>query len=65
MRELCAQARTIFVVSHGLQSLQALCNEIIWMHDGEVALRGDPDEVIDTYRRFLKIGDKDIALEED
>jgi teichoic acid transport system ATP-binding protein len=65
MRELCAQARTIFVVSHGLQSLQALCNEIIWMHDGEVALRGDPDDVIDTYRRFLSIGDKDIALEED
>jgi teichoic acid transport system ATP-binding protein len=65
MRELCAQARTIFFVSHGLQSLQALCNEIIWLHDGEVALRGDPAEVIDTYRRFLHVGDKDIALEED
>jgi teichoic acid transport system ATP-binding protein len=65
MRELCAQARTIFVVSHALQSLQTLCNEIIWMHDGEIALRGKPDEVIDRYRRFLNVGDKDIALEED
>ena len=65
MRELCAQARTIFVVSHALQSLQTLCNEIIWMHDGEIALRGEPGEVIERYRRFLDVGDKDIALEED
>jgi ABC-type polysaccharide/polyol phosphate transport system ATPase subunit len=65
MRELCAQARTIFVVSHALQSLQSLCNEIIWMHDGEIAMRGEPGEVVERYRRFLDVGDKDIALEED
>jgi hypothetical protein len=35
------------------------------MHDGEIALRGEPGEVIERYRRFLDVGDKDIALEED
>jgi ABC-type polysaccharide/polyol phosphate transport system ATPase subunit len=65
MRELCAQARTIFVVSHALQSLQTICDEIIWMHDGELVLRGDPAEVIETYRRFLDVSEEDIALEED
>jgi teichoic acid transport system ATP-binding protein len=65
MRELCAQARAILLVSHGLQSLQTICNEVIWMHAGEIALRGEPGKVIETYRRFLDVGDKDIALEED
>lgn len=65
MRELCAQARTILVVSHALETLRTISNEIIWLHDGEIALHGEPDEVVERYRRFLDIGDKDIALEED
>jgi ABC-type polysaccharide/polyol phosphate transport system ATPase subunit len=65
MRELCAQARTIFVVSHALQSLQTLSDEVIWMHDGEIVMRGDPAEVIETYRASVDVGDMDIALEED
>jgi len=65
MRELCSQARTILIVSHALQSIRELCNEVIWMHNGKLALRGEPAEVVEAYRQFLEVGESDIALDED
>jgi len=65
MRELCSQASTILLVSHALNSVRALCNEVIWLHEGQVARRGDPDEVIEAYRHFLGISEgEDVALED-
>jgi ABC-type polysaccharide/polyol phosphate transport system ATPase subunit len=64
MRELCAQARTILMVSHGLKGIQELSSEVIWMHEGKLAMRGEPGEVVDAYRRFLDVG-KNEAADED
>jgi ABC-type polysaccharide/polyol phosphate transport system ATPase subunit len=64
MRELCSQARTIILVSHALQSIRTLCNEIVWLHNGRIARRGDVDTVIDAYSRFLNVGESDVALED-
>ena len=49
MRELCEQARTIVLVSHGLRSVRELCSEVIWLHKGQVAMRDDAESVIDAY----------------
>jgi ABC-type polysaccharide/polyol phosphate transport system ATPase subunit len=65
MRELCAQARTIFIVSHGLKGIRKLCNEVIWMHDGRVQMRDEPDTVVDAYKRFLDVSETDDALDDD
>jgi ABC-type polysaccharide/polyol phosphate transport system ATPase subunit len=66
MRELCDQAGTIFIVSHGLKSLRKLCTEVIWMHEGQVKMRDDPDTVIEAYKSFLDVGKGDEeALEDD
>lgn len=65
MRELCAQARTIFIVSHALQSIRELSSEVIWMHNGTLAMRGEPHEVVEAYRRFLDVGESDVALDDD
>ena len=64
MRELCEQARTILMVSHGLKSIQALCEEVVWMHGGEIAMRDQAATVIEAYRRFLDVGESDVALED-
>ena len=65
MRELCDEARTILMVSHGLRSIVELCEEIIWMHNGQMAMRGEAGAVIDAYRRFLDVGESDeVALED-
>jgi ABC-type polysaccharide/polyol phosphate transport system ATPase subunit len=65
MRELCAQARVIVIVSHALKSVRRLCDEVIWLHEGQILMRDDPPRVIDAYRRFLDVGEADdVALED-
>jgi ABC-type polysaccharide/polyol phosphate transport system ATPase subunit len=64
MRELCDQARTILMVSHGLKSIRELCEEVIWMHNGEIAMRGEAGAVIEAYRRFLDVDEGEVALED-
>jgi ABC-type polysaccharide/polyol phosphate transport system ATPase subunit len=64
MRELCAQASTIFIVSHGLNFIRKLCNEVIWIHEGQVRLRDEPEVVIEAYKRFLDVGEDGGALED-
>jgi lipopolysaccharide transport system ATP-binding protein/teichoic acid transport system ATP-binding protein len=61
MRELSAQERTILIVSHGLKTMRKLCSEVIWMHQGQIARRDEPDAVIDAYRQFLDVGESDVA----
>jgi teichoic acid transport system ATP-binding protein len=64
MRELCARAGTILMVSHGLKSVRELCEEVVWMHNGEIAMRDEADTVIEAYRRFLDVGENEGALED-
>ena len=64
MRELCTEARTIVIVSHALRSIRELCNEVIWLHNGRIAMWDDPDPVIDAYTKFLDVGESDVALED-
>jgi teichoic acid transport system ATP-binding protein len=64
MTELCSEARTILVVSHALRNLRRLCDEVVWIHEGRLVSRGDPDTVLDEYRRFLDVPKGDAALDE-
>jgi ABC-type polysaccharide/polyol phosphate transport system ATPase subunit len=65
MRELCGEARTIFIVSHALRSVSELCNEVMWLHEGRIRMRDEPEAVIGAYTRFLNIAENDdVALED-
>jgi ABC-type taurine transport system ATPase subunit len=44
---------TVLLVSHEEELLLRLCDEIWWLHQGELAARGDPREVLDRYRRHV------------
>jgi homopolymeric O-antigen transport system ATP-binding protein len=48
-----AQGGTLIVVSHDLVSLQALCADGIWLHEGKVVERGTIAATIDSYRKFI------------
>jgi ABC-type methionine transport system ATPase subunit len=41
---------TVLIVSHELDLLQSLCDEVWWLDRGELLERGDPREVLDAYR---------------
>jgi teichoic acid transport system ATP-binding protein len=49
IRELCEQAGTIFLVSHGLQVIRDTCNRVVWLEKGLVVMDGPVDEVVDAY----------------
>jgi ABC-type polysaccharide/polyol phosphate transport system ATPase subunit len=64
MRELCSRAHTVLMVSHALRSLRERCSEVIWLHDGRVAMWDDPETVINAYTRYLDVGENEIGLED-
>ncbi len=65
MRELCANAGTILIVSHALGSIRQLCDRVLWMHKGEVAMVDEAEPVIEAYTRFMDVGEADeVALED-
>jgi lipopolysaccharide transport system ATP-binding protein len=49
---------TILVVSHSLETLESLCDHVIWIEDGRVAACGRPHEVTAAYRRAFDITTK-------
>ena len=55
MKELISdENRTVLIVSHSLETLKELCNEILWLHDGKIKKMGDPEDVIAEYEEFMK-----------
>jgi ABC-type polysaccharide/polyol phosphate transport system ATPase subunit len=64
MRELCAQARTIMIVSHALGSIRELCDEAIWMHKGRLQMWDEPDPVIEAYTDFLEVREDAVTMED-
>ena len=49
LEELAKSNMTIVIVSHSLDSIKKLCNRAIWINNGEVAMDGEADKVIETY----------------
>lgn len=55
MKELIQNKdHTVVIVSHNLKTLEDLCDEILWIHEGEVKMLGEPNEVLEEYRQFMK-----------
>ena len=49
LEELAKSNMTIVIVSHSLGSIRKLCNRAIWINNGEVAMDGEANKVIDAY----------------
>lgn len=46
--------RTVVIVSHSISTLRKLCQKVLWMHEGEIKMLGDADEVLDQYEEFME-----------
>ncbi|MDR1018079.1 MAG: ABC transporter ATP-binding protein [Lachnospiraceae bacterium] len=54
MRELISDDdRTVVIVSHSTDTLQELCDKILWIHDGVVKEYGEKDIVLPHYNEFM------------
>jgi lipopolysaccharide transport system ATP-binding protein len=49
MDAVANQGRTVLFVSHNLAAVQALCQRVIWLHQGRIVKTGEPSEVISEY----------------
>ena len=55
MRDLCAEDRTIVLVSHAFGSIRDLCHQAVWMNKGHMEMWGEANQVVDAYRDFLGV----------
>ncbi len=46
--------RTVVIVSHSITTLKELCTKVMWMHEGEVKMLGEPEDVLKKYKEFMK-----------
>ncbi len=49
IRQLRADAGTVFLVSHSLGVVRETCERTIWIHRGRLVADGDTDRVVDAY----------------
>jgi ABC-type polysaccharide/polyol phosphate transport system ATPase subunit len=61
MAELTGQGRTMVLVTHGLSSVKTVATEAMWMHAGQIAAFGDPDEVVSKYMRYCRLESLDLT----
>lgn len=55
IRELIAdQHRTVVIVSHSIEMLKTLCDQVLWLHNGTIKKLGDPEEILASYERFMQ-----------
>lgn len=54
MKDLISdEKRTVIIVSHNLDTIHELCNEVLWLEAGEIMMIGTPDEVLPKYKEFM------------
>ena len=54
MKQLISdENRTVVMVSHDTKTLDGLCDEILWLHDGERKMYGNTKEVLEKYEEFM------------
>jgi ABC-type polysaccharide/polyol phosphate transport system ATPase subunit len=64
MQELCAEDRTVILVSHALGTIKELCDQAVWLDKGVLKLWDDADTVVDAYTDFLEVGQDAVTLED-
>lgn len=47
-------SRTVAIVSHSLETIEKLCNQVLWINEGDMIAFGTPEEIIPRYREFME-----------
>jgi teichoic acid transport system ATP-binding protein len=54
VRDLRAEAGTVFLVSHSEQSIRDTCERSIWLESGEIRADGPTEDVLKEYETYMK-----------
>lgn len=50
------RTHTVVIVSHNLSILEELCDEVLWIHDGEMKMMGETSTVLEQYKAYMRGG---------
>ncbi|GAB3975188.1 ABC transporter ATP-binding protein [Plantactinospora veratri] len=53
VRELRAEAGTVFLVSHSIDTIRTTCERSIWLESGVIRADGPTDEVVPEYEKYM------------
>lgn len=53
IRKFRAQGTTLLLVSHDKSAIQTICDEAILLHEGRLAMQGEPEAVMDYYNALI------------
>lgn len=57
MKELITDdKRTVLIVSHSSNTIRELCDEALWINEGDFVMYGDTNGVMDAYTEYIKNG---------
>ena len=56
MQEFRRRGKTLFLVSHDLEAVRALCQRVLWLHKGTLRASGDAQTVCARYTEFWAEG---------
>ena len=59
MEELKKQGKTILFVTHSPGIVEAFCDRVVWLRDGQIFKDGDPSIVVRQYINFMSHGVED------
>ena len=48
------EKRTVVIVSHNINTLRKLCENVMWLNDGEIMMLGETNEVLDRYVEYME-----------
>ncbi|WP_417612402.1 ABC transporter ATP-binding protein [Owenweeksia hongkongensis] len=54
--------RTVVFVSHNMSAVRQLCDEVIWLKEGQIVQIGSPDEVTSAYLQSMDILSKELPI---
>ncbi|WP_144941287.1 ABC transporter ATP-binding protein [Paenibacillus sp. 32O-W] len=60
IKEFQKQGKTILFVSHDSYSVRNICDQAIWMIDGQIYRRGDAKSIVEQYQDFMKTESKKV-----
>jgi len=55
IREMLDESGTVFVVSHKAEAIRSMCTRVLWLHHGQLVADGEPDHIIEDYRRLMRL----------
>lgn len=64
IKALRKEGTTLLIVSHDKAAIQSLCDRALLLNDGEIALEGAPDQVMDYYNAMLSERENTLNIQQ-